>query len=171
MFGQHFYHKTIRNTVIAFGTIFNNINIKRLDSSGNPLQTIRVPLSYAPKEKFIAKELKFSAQQKKHFFSLDKTHRFQMHDFDHKLHELRNKLYTSFSLDHFSSDSITQQIGKLEALKQQELFAFFGEVRKLCDEEQLVKFETIIKRAVQKRGQRPPRRGVGLERPPLHKKQ
>ena len=55
MFGQHFYHKSIRNTVIAFGTIFNNINIKRTDSSGNPLQVIRVPLSYAPKEKFIAR--------------------------------------------------------------------------------------------------------------------
>ena len=55
MFGQHFYHKQIRNTVIAFGTIFNNINIKRTDSSGNPLQTIRVPLSYAPKEKFLAR--------------------------------------------------------------------------------------------------------------------
>ena len=55
MFGDHFYHKQIRNTVIAFGTIFNNINIKRLDSSGNPLQNIRVPLSYSPKEKFIAR--------------------------------------------------------------------------------------------------------------------
>ena len=55
MFGQHFYHKQIRNAVIAFGTIFNNINIIRLDSSGNPLQAIRVPLSYAPKEKFIAR--------------------------------------------------------------------------------------------------------------------
>ena len=52
MFGEHFYHKTIRNTVIAFGTIFNNINIKRLDASGNPLQNIRVPLSYSPKENF-----------------------------------------------------------------------------------------------------------------------
>ena len=55
MFGDHFYHKQIRNTVIAFGTIFNNVNIKRLDSSGNPLQTLRVPLSYAPKEKFLAR--------------------------------------------------------------------------------------------------------------------
>ena len=55
MFGDHFYHKQIRNTVIAFGTIFNNINIKRLDSSGNPLQNIRVPLTYSPKEKFIAR--------------------------------------------------------------------------------------------------------------------
>jgi len=55
MFGEHFYHKQIRNTVIAFGTIFNNIHIKRLDSSGNPLQNIKIPLSYSPKEKFIAR--------------------------------------------------------------------------------------------------------------------
>ena len=55
MFGEHFYHKQIRNTVIAFGTIFNNVNIKRTDSSGNPIQTLRVPLSYAPKEKFLAR--------------------------------------------------------------------------------------------------------------------
>ena len=55
MFGDHFYHKKIRNTVIAFGTIFNNVNIKRLDSSGNPLQNIKVPLSYSPKEKFLAR--------------------------------------------------------------------------------------------------------------------
>ena len=55
MFGQHFYHKQIRNTVIAFGTIFNNIHIKRLDSSGNPLQSLKVPLSYSPREKFIAR--------------------------------------------------------------------------------------------------------------------
>ena len=55
MFGEHFYHKQIRNTVIAFGTIFNNINIKRLDSSGNPLQNLKVPLSYAPKEKFLTR--------------------------------------------------------------------------------------------------------------------
>ena len=55
MFGEHFYHKKIRNTVIAFGTIFNNVNIKRLDSSGNPQQNIKVPLSYSPKEKFLAR--------------------------------------------------------------------------------------------------------------------
>ena len=55
MFGEHFYHKKIRNTVIAFGTIFNNVNIKRLDSSGNPVQNIKVPLSYSPKEKFLAR--------------------------------------------------------------------------------------------------------------------
>ena len=34
MFGEHFYHKQIRNTVIEpFNTIFNNVNIVRTDSS------------------------------------------------------------------------------------------------------------------------------------------
>ena len=40
---------------IAFGQIFNNIQVKRKDSSGNITQSIRVPLAYAPKEKFLAR--------------------------------------------------------------------------------------------------------------------
>jgi hypothetical protein len=40
---------------IGFGQIFNNIQIKRKDSNGNVTQSIRVPLAYAPKEKFLAR--------------------------------------------------------------------------------------------------------------------
>ena len=40
---------------IGFGQIFNNIQIKRRDSSGNITQSIKVPLAYAPKEKFLAR--------------------------------------------------------------------------------------------------------------------
>lgn len=52
---QKFYHSTIRKAVVSFGNLFNNILIDRLDSSGNASQTIKVPLSYAPKQKFIAR--------------------------------------------------------------------------------------------------------------------
>ena len=55
MFGQYFYHESLRKIVVAFGTIFNNINIQRKDSSGNVVQSIKVPLAYSPKEKFIAR--------------------------------------------------------------------------------------------------------------------
>ena len=48
---------------------------------------------------------------------------------------------------------------------------FGGVVPELAARSHVEKIDTIIKKAVQKRGQRPPRRGVGLERPPLHKKQ
>ena len=54
MFGDYFYHESLRKIVVAFGTIFNNINIQRKDSSGNVVQSIKVPLAYSPKEKFIA---------------------------------------------------------------------------------------------------------------------
>ena len=40
---------------IAFGQLFNNIQIKRKDSSGSVIQSIRVPLAYAPKEKFLTR--------------------------------------------------------------------------------------------------------------------
>lgn len=52
---QHFKNSTIRNAVAAFGTLFNNIFINRIDDDGNIIQNIKVPLSYAPRQKFIAK--------------------------------------------------------------------------------------------------------------------
>jgi len=55
MFGKHFYHQSLRRLIIAFGTIFNNITIHRKDSSDTVVQSIKVPLSYSPKEKFLAR--------------------------------------------------------------------------------------------------------------------
>ncbi len=55
MFGQYFYNESMRRMTIGFGQIFNNIQIKRRDSSGNITQSIKVPLAYAPKEKFLAR--------------------------------------------------------------------------------------------------------------------
>lgn len=48
-----FYHSTIRKTVVAFGTLFNNIYIERRDSADAVAQTLKVPLSYGPKQKFL----------------------------------------------------------------------------------------------------------------------
>lgn len=53
MFGQHFYHEKIRKCVAVFGTMFNNIYLVRKDSSGNAIDQMKVPLSYAPKQKFL----------------------------------------------------------------------------------------------------------------------
>jgi len=52
---QKFYWGTIRKSVVAFGNIFNDIYLDRLDSSGNVVQTLKVPLSYAPRQKFLAR--------------------------------------------------------------------------------------------------------------------
>lgn len=50
-----FYWGTIRKTIIAFGNMFNDVTIDRKDADGNVLNTIRVPLAYAPKQKFLAR--------------------------------------------------------------------------------------------------------------------
>jgi len=53
MLDTRFYWGTIRKAIVAFGNMFNNIYIVRTDSSNNIQQSIRVPLAYAPKQKFI----------------------------------------------------------------------------------------------------------------------
>jgi len=53
MFGTHFYHQKIRKCVALFGTLFNNINVIRTNSSGSVISQIKVPLSYAPRQKYL----------------------------------------------------------------------------------------------------------------------
>ena len=55
MLGHTFYHNTIRRYVILFGTLFNDIHINRVDTGGSVTQTIKVPISYGPKEKMLAR--------------------------------------------------------------------------------------------------------------------
>ena len=53
MLGQYFYNETIRKTIIAFGSLFNDINITRKNAEGTAVQYLKVPLAYGPKQKFI----------------------------------------------------------------------------------------------------------------------
>ena len=53
MLGSTFYHQTIRKYVAVFGTLFNDINIERKNSSGTVVEKIKVPLAYGPKQKWL----------------------------------------------------------------------------------------------------------------------
>ena len=52
---EYFYNEVLRRTVIAFGTLFNNITIKHLDGSDNTVSVMKVPLAYGPTQKFLAR--------------------------------------------------------------------------------------------------------------------
>lgn len=54
MFGQHFYHAYTRKYVVIFGTLFNNISIKRPKDDAT-IQTIKVPLAYSSQDKMLAR--------------------------------------------------------------------------------------------------------------------
>ena len=51
MFGDPFYHSTLRKTVIGFGSLFDNLYVVRTQDN-NPIK-IKVPIQYGSKEKFI----------------------------------------------------------------------------------------------------------------------
>lgn len=52
---QQFYHQHIKKAITAFGTIFTNININRVDSDNVVQQVLRVPLAYSTKQKFLSR--------------------------------------------------------------------------------------------------------------------
>ena len=55
MLGTYFYHEILRKTVIGFGTLFNDINIRHRDASGTSFSNLKVPLAYGPIQKFLAR--------------------------------------------------------------------------------------------------------------------
>jgi hypothetical protein len=55
MLGTYFYHQIIKKNIVAFGTIFNNIEIRHRDVDGNQASMLKVPLAYAPIQKFLAR--------------------------------------------------------------------------------------------------------------------
>ena len=55
MLGNYFYNEILRKTVVGFGTLFNNIEIKRFDNNGDVTEVIKIPLAYGPTQKFLAR--------------------------------------------------------------------------------------------------------------------
>ena len=53
MLGTYSYHEIIKKTVVGFGTLFNNIELRR--TKGSKTEVMKVPLAYGPKQKFLAR--------------------------------------------------------------------------------------------------------------------
>ena len=53
MLGRYFYHQIFRKSIISFGTLFNNIIIKRRVAQGK-LESLKVPVQYGPTQKYLA---------------------------------------------------------------------------------------------------------------------
>jgi len=53
MFGTYFYHEKFRKSVALFGRLFNNITVLRKNSAGRVISTTKVPLAYAPRQKYL----------------------------------------------------------------------------------------------------------------------
>jgi len=53
---EHFYNRTIRKIVVAFGTLFNDIHTVRYNKAGTiEYEKFKVPLNYGAKEKYLVR--------------------------------------------------------------------------------------------------------------------
>ena len=92
MLGQnHFYHETIRRCVIAFGSVFNDVHIRRKDANGTAIQSLKVPLAYGPKQKFLARLYENPSLENTHQLTLPRMG-FQISSFAYDSQRKVNKL-------------------------------------------------------------------------------
>jgi hypothetical protein len=60
MFG-YFYNQNLRKLVVAFGSLFSNLEVGHVDPTTGNVKNIRVPIHYSPQEKFIQRLLQPSS--------------------------------------------------------------------------------------------------------------
>lgn len=53
MLGTYFYNESFKKTIVGFGTLFNNIQLRRVKD--NKTEVMKVPLAYGPAEKFLSR--------------------------------------------------------------------------------------------------------------------
>ena len=58
MIGRHFYHETIKNATAVFGSLFNNIVLKRRDG-----KLVPVPIAYGPRAKWLEAQKQFKPEE------------------------------------------------------------------------------------------------------------
>lgn len=58
---EYFYNKSLRKLVVGFGSLFSNIVVEHENQNGVAPTQIKVPITYAPQEKFIRRLLEPSS--------------------------------------------------------------------------------------------------------------
>jgi hypothetical protein len=106
---------------------------------------------------FLTEQLDFSETQKEEFLKLDEIHREKMMRLDDELKSVREVLFQSFDKKADFTDMFIERMGEIEVEKLNELFSFFKEVRTLCNEDQVKKFDQIIQEVLHRRGPKGPK--------------
>lgn len=118
--------------------------------------------------KFIAKELQFDEAQMEQFSVLNDRHHEDMMRIMRDVRRLKDELFDYISEPTYNEErveDITRRIGEKMRLRDERTFYHFKEVQKICNDEQRIRFNTLIKEAL-----RPPKRHGRPDGPPPHEK-
>ncbi|MEM6687240.1 MAG: hypothetical protein AAF617_15780 [Bacteroidota bacterium] len=124
--------------------------------------------------KFIAKELQFDEAQMEKFSVINDRHHEAMMTIMRDVRRLKDELFDYISQPTYNEErveEITRQIGDKIRLRDEKTFYHFKEVQKICNEEQRIRFNKLIKEALHPPGRRgrpdgPPPHGMPPGPPP-----
>ena len=129
--------------IIIVGLLISNILlIWTLIGKKPPHPPFRNP--EGPKN-IIIERLNFSEEQIDEYEDLILDHRAKIHDFERDLVNLKQELYSELNQDDFTPDSLLAEISKIQSNIEQAHFDHFVEIKKLCSEEQQIKFDDLSK--------------------------
>jgi len=117
--------------------IYNHLNKHNKGSHRNPAA-------------FITKKLNFDEDQMVKFDVINKTHEAEIEDLFKNLRGLKNELFTHLGDTLISKEklvALTNEIGVLEAKRDQKTFIHFNEILKICNASQKEIFKDIITKA------------------------
>ncbi len=129
--------------IIIVGLLISNILlIWTLIGKKPPHPPFRNP--EGPKN-IIIERLNFSEEQIKKFDALILDHQATIHDLERSLINLKQELYSHLNQDDFTPDSLMAQITLIQSKIERAHFDHFVEIKKLCSEEQQIKFDDLSK--------------------------
>ena len=108
---------------------------------------------------FIVKELKFNEDQMQQFYKFSDEHHHEMRVLSEDIKKLKDALFSKISEEKIPQkkiDSIADLIGKKEQTKDISVFYHFQRVRTICNQEQKVHFDRLLKKALHRGGRKGP---------------
>lgn len=106
MFGDYFYHELTRKYIAYFGTLFNDITINRTDRSSNVIQSLKVPVMYSPRSKYLARLLQEPEELKTMIATQLPAISFEIIGFSYDAQRKTQTLLRTVEVDNSSNNSV-----------------------------------------------------------------
>lgn len=114
---------------------------------------------------YLVKELRLDKAQQAAFDSLRKAHFEKIAHYQKETHFAKDRLFTALSNDQTDSvikkirNSVTERIGEVQAAIDRETFDHFSHLRRLLNEQQKQKFDSVIQNVLRTLDPQGPGRG------------
>jgi hypothetical protein len=107
MISNYFYHEILRKTIVSFGTLFNDIQIKHKDNAGDDFSILTVPIAYGPVQKFLARIEQVPDLKKRVAITLPRMS-FEMTGIQYDPSRKSSTMQTFKTVDKTSNNELTQ---------------------------------------------------------------